>query len=98
MNYTKSSLGYSQLTSLASSTLISSVTGGIPAGTESVLLQCETNNVKYRDDGGTPTATVGMLLIANTIYEFTVAQIASMRVIEVTASAKINITFYGTRA
>lgn len=92
----KDSLGYSQLTSLGSSTLISSVTGGIPAGTDTVVLQAETQNVRYRDDGSAPTASVGMILVAGTMYEFSVSQIAAMRVIEVTASAKLNITFYGT--
>lgn len=98
MNISYDSLGYGQLTSLSSSTLVSSVTGGIPAGTEQVVLQAETQNVRYRDDNTAPTASVGMILQANVIYTFTVAQIAQMKVIEVAANAKLNMTFYGRKA
>ena len=67
------------------------------AGAQHVLLQAEAQNIRYRDDGVDPTATVGMLLIANTIYELSVAQIARMKFIQAAASAILNITFYGTK-
>lgn len=101
MNISFDSLGYGQLTSLSSAVTVASATiggaVGIPAGTEQVVLQAETQNVRYRDDNASPTASVGMILQANVIYTFTVAQIAQMKVIEVTASAKLNITCYGRK-
>lgn len=97
INQNLSALGYGQLTSLSSAVAVSTVSGGIPAGTVTVLLQPEAQNVRYRDDNTNPTASVGMILVANTIYEFSVAQFAQMKVIETTTSAKLNISFYGTR-
>lgn len=87
-------LGYTQLTSLGSAVDL----GTIPAGAETVILQAEAQNVRFRDDGTNPTATVGMILVVNTMYEFTTAQIARMRVIQAAASAILNISFYGTRS
>lgn len=92
------SLGYAQIL-IPTSTLISTaLANGIPAGTQRVRLQTESQNARYRDDGVAPTATVGMRLVANTMYDLDVAQIGAMRVIEEAASAKLNITFYGLRA
>jgi len=93
----RDALGYGQLTSLAAAVAVSTVTGGIPKGTETVLLQAETQDVRYRDDGTVPTASVGRILAAKTLYEFTVAQIARMNVIEAAASGKLNISFYGVK-
>lgn len=90
-------LGHGQLTSLGSAVAVSTVTGGIPAGTQIVVLQPETQNVRYRDDATNPTTAIGLILVANTMYEFNVSQIARMAVIEVAATAKLNIAFYGTR-
>lgn len=86
-------LGYTQITNLAAAVGL----GTIPAGTETVVLQSETQNVRYRDDGTNPTAAVGMILVTNTLYTFTIAQIARMVVIEAAASAKLNISFYGKK-
>jgi len=86
-------LGYTQITNLAAAVGL----GTIPAGTEVVMLQCETQNVRYRDDGTNPTSSVGMILVTNTIYTFTVAQLAAMKFIEAAASAKLNITYYGLK-
>ena len=87
-------LGYTQVTNVSAATGV----GTIPAGTEVVMLQCETQNVRFRDDGTSPTASVGMLLVTNTIYTFTASNVAAMKFIETTASAKLNILFYGRKA
>jgi ABC-type sulfate transport system permease subunit len=91
-------LGYGQLTSLGTAVAVSSVTGGIPAGTETVVLQAEAQDVRYRDDNTAPAAGVGMILAAKVINEFTVAQFSQMKVIEATATAKLNISFYGKKS
>jgi hypothetical protein len=84
-------LGYTQITNLAAAVGL----GTIPEGTETVLVQAQTQNVRYRDDGTDPTASVGMILVALTVYEFSVSQLARMRFIEATASAVLNLSFYG---
>lgn len=86
-------LGYTQVTVLTAAVGV----GTIPVGSETVVLQVESQDVRYRDDGTNPTGTVGMLLKTNTFYEFTVAQLSSMKFIESAASAKLNISFYGSR-
>lgn len=97
-NISYDALGYGQLTSLSSAVAVSSVTGGIPAGTEQVAIQAETQNVRYRDDGTDPTASIGMIFTVNTIYMLSIAQAARMKLIEAAASAKLNISFYGRKA
>lgn len=93
MDKAKDALGYTQVTNLVAAVGL----GAIPAGAETVLLQAEAQNVRYRDDATDPTAAIGMILVINTIYEFTVAQLARMKFIEAAASAKLNISFYGTK-
>lgn len=90
----KKALGHEQITSLSSAVGFTS----IPAGAESVFVQPEAQNVRMRDDGTNPTASVGMILVANTLYEFSVSNFISMKFIEVTATAKLNVSFYGTGA
>lgn len=66
----------------------------LPAAVDAVLLQAETQNIRWRDDGTDPTASVGMLLVAGdspTIWE---GDYSVLRFIEATASAKLNVTFY----
>lgn len=88
----KDALKYEQITDLSAAVGITPA-----AGSETVVLQCETQNVRYRDDGSDPTGTVGMVLVANTMYEFTVAQIARMKFIEAAASAVLNVSYYGRK-
>jgi hypothetical protein len=93
MQPSKDALGHEQIAVLTSAVGFTS----IPAGTETVLLQAETQNVRWRDDGTNPTSTVGLILIANTLYEFTVGQLARMKFIEAAATAKLNIAYYGRK-
>ena len=59
-----------------------------------VLLQCTAQNVRWTDDGTTPTATVGMLLYAGADpYPFT-GDITALKVIQVAATAVLNVSYY----
>ena len=49
-------LGYQQITT----TLSAAVAVVFPTGTTYALIQAETHNVRWTDDGSTPTATVGI--------------------------------------
>jgi hypothetical protein len=94
---------YAQVTSLSTAV---SLSASLPTGTGTLvgdsntysdlncaLVQAETQNVRWRDDGTAPTTTVGHVLAAgeSMLYEGDLNQI---KFIEVTASAKLNVTFY----
>lgn len=87
-------LGYKQLTGLSSVKGLADVSGGIPTGSHSVLLQAESQSIRWRDDGTDPTSSTGMVLAAgdSLLYDFPLTRI---KFIESTPSAKLNITFWG---
>lgn len=82
-------LGYAQLTSVAAATALPSV----PAHTRMVLIQPESQNIRWRDDGTNPTAAIGMIIVANDMLMYT-GDTSTFKLIEVTGSAKVNITYY----
>lgn len=83
-------LGYQQITSLAASTALT-----IPAGCSLIIVTPETQAVRWRSDGVAPTATVGYPLAVGVEARFTIKQFAALRFIEQTASAKINVYYFG---
>ncbi len=70
--------------------LSSAVTLTKPSGAGLIILQCETQNVKFTLDGTTPTATVGFLLTAGDPPILVPVAGAAVKVIEVAASASVN--------
>ena len=89
------SLAYQQITDLSSSVGIvvpDLNAGGVkqprPAG---CWLQAESQNVRYRDDGGAPTGSVGLILYAGDPPTWFEGDLAAARFIETAASAKLNI-------
>ena len=91
---TSDSCGYQQITSLSASTGLTIPT--LPDGSKptACVLRCETQNVRWRDDNTAPTATVGMLMITTDEPYFYDGPLDKIRFIEVTASAKLNISYY----
>lgn len=86
-----------QLTSLAASKTFA-VSGGdvaVPDDAVAVLLQAETQNVRFRVDGTAPTTAVGLILIAGDAPIRLDGRDAmrNLKVIEVAASAKLNYCF-----
>ena len=59
-----------------------------------VMVQAEAQNVRYRDDGIAPTATIGMVLYSNAAPTKFAGAIQLLKFIEVTASAKLNVRYY----
>jgi hypothetical protein len=84
-----SALGYQQLTSLASAAALT-----VPTGATVALIQAESQSIRWRDDGTNPTTSVGMVLAAGETVFFT-GSLSAFRAIEVSASAKLNISYYG---
>lgn len=81
-------LGYQQLTSLGSATSLT-----VPAGAVEALIVCESQTVRWRDDGTAPTASVGMPLTANTPFPYT-GNLSALQIIQTTASATCNVSYY----
>lgn len=82
-------LGYQQITSLSAATALT-----VPAGATTAIIVAETQDVRWRDDGTDPSATVGMILSKNVPTTFT-GLINKLKFIETAASAKLNISYYG---
>lgn len=80
--------GYQQITGLSA---VKGLT--IPTGAEIAVIQAESQNVRWRDDGSVPTASVGMQLAAGRDMLFT-SKLSAVRFIEEAASAKVNVSYY----
>jgi hypothetical protein len=80
--------GYQQLTSLSSAASLT-----VPTGASFALIQAQDRDVRWRDDGTDPTASVGMVIAAGAtvLYE---GELPRFRVVETEASAKLNVTYY----
>jgi hypothetical protein len=81
-------LGYQQVSSLSAS---SSLT--IPTGATMALIVPEGQNVRWRDDGTAPTASVGMPLAVGEAFNYD-GDLTRIRFIEQVAGAKLNISYY----
>lgn len=81
-------LGYQQITSLSSATGLT-----IPQGTTLALIVPETQNVRWRDDGTNPTASVGMPIFVGASLSYD-GDLSRITFIESTAGATLNISYY----
>jgi len=82
--------GYQQVSDVSTA---SSLT--VPPGSEVVLLQAETQNIRWRDDGVAPTASTGMLLVAGASpFPYMGKNLESLQFIEAMPIAKLNVAFY----
>jgi hypothetical protein len=93
-------LGYCQITSLSSATtLASGCSGGIPTvpGTSvpasMVLIQTETQAVRYRDDGTAPTSSVGFPLATGVTLTY-IGTLSNLQFIQESSSATLDVLFY----
>jgi hypothetical protein len=92
-------LGYIQLTSLSAATGLTAAQ--VPVGTKALLIQAETQNVRYRDDfhinATNPTAAAGFIIPSGSSIWYNGFRFDSavLVFIETAVSAKLNILFYG---
>lgn len=87
-------LGFRQATDLSAAITLSSIPGGIPAGSLMAVIQPEDADVRWRDDGTAPNAGVGMYLFEGSQFEYT-GDLTVIQFIELSASGKLNISYYG---
>ena len=80
--------GYQQVTSLSSAASLTVATGAKIA-----LIQAETQDVRWRDDGTAPTTSVGNILFAGQDIWYT-GDLTAIKFIEVNATAKSNVAYY----
>lgn len=81
-------LGYQQITSLSAATGLT-----VPQGATLALIVPETQNVRWRDDGTDPTASVGMPIFVGASLSYD-GDFNKIKFIQEAASAKINVSFY----
>lgn len=81
-------VGFEQITSLGTAAGLTP-----PAGAKFALVQSEAQNVRMRGDGTNPTASVGIILVANAA-PLVISNLAAAKFIEVTGSAKLNVEYY----
>lgn len=86
-------LGYEQITDLSAAVGLT-----IPSGTAYALIQCETQAVRWRDDGTDPTAAIGMRLTTTSELLYDATGLKAIKFIEEAASAALNVSYYGSRA
>lgn len=76
-------------------------TSGIPVDAIHILAIGEVQDIRYREDGRAPTASVGMILpkgdgSVEVAKWFETSKLSDIKVIEETTSAKLNLTYYGS--
>lgn len=81
-------VGYEQVTGLTAAKTLT-----VPDKTRGAWLQAETQNVRWRDDGTSPTASVGMILVAGDDPWFYSGKLSDIEFIEATATAKLNVWY-----
>lgn len=84
------------VTSVATTSSGASLTGGgVPTGATMAFLQAETANIRYRDDGGAPTAAIGSIVFfgagGGILYAGT---LSALRFILLSGSPLLNVSFY----
>lgn len=97
LKHTTTCLGYQQITSLSAAAgltvpLKDPATGEQMMPTRVVIIP-ETQAVRWRDDGTSPTSSVGMPLAVGQPLEYD-GDMNKIKFIEVTTSAKLNVAYY----
>jgi hypothetical protein len=85
---TYSNKGYQQITALNTATLLT-----VPTGSTLAVIEAEAQQVRWRDDGTNPTASVGHVLNPGDVLVYR-GNLSGIRFIEVAASAKLSVSYY----
>jgi hypothetical protein len=83
------------VTSMATTSSGATISGGsIPPGATMAYLQAESANVRYRDDGTVPTASIGNLILSTTSGIFYAGTLSNVEVIAAAGSPILDVAFY----
>jgi hypothetical protein len=88
LKYTTQALGYEQITDLSSAVGLSA-----PSGATRALIAPLTKDIRWRDDGTNPTASVGMPVTAGTYLSYD-GDLKNIKFIQTAASAELNVIYY----
>ncbi|MEZ2417660.1 hypothetical protein [Luteibacter sp. RCC_6_2] len=66
-----------------------------PVGARLATIQAEGANIRYRDFGGAPTASIGMRLLSTSTTQEYVGTLSAVQFIAEGAGAFLNIAYYG---
>lgn len=81
-------LGYQQITDLSAATALT-----VPTGATTAVIVAEAQAVRYRDDGTSPTASVGQPVAVGVSVTYT-GPLSKVKFIEQTSGAKLNVLYY----
>ncbi len=81
-------LGHQHITSLSSAAALT-----VPAGAQRALIVCTGQNVRFRDDGTSPTTTVGIQLATGSPFWY-LGDLSAVKFIEEQASAVLEVSYY----
>lgn len=87
---TLTALGYQQISAI---TLNAATALTVPTGAHTAFIQCETLDVRWRDDGTNPTASVGMILQAGQTLVYSVTSFP-IKFIRTGTTSVLNVTYY----
>lgn len=87
---TLTALGYQQI---SAATLAAATALTVPGGTHTAFIQCETLDVRWRDDGTNPTASIGMILQAGQTLVYSVTAFP-IKFIRTGGTSILNVTYY----
>lgn len=88
-------LGYAQVAAGAATAKVLGTAVAIPAGAAFVYLMAEGGaGFRYRDDGVSPTAAIGMPIAAGTELEIALDDLTAFRWIAMDTNTIINLAFY----
>lgn len=91
-----SSIGYEQITDLSSAETLTVPTRDQQGNKQQPTLAyivAEVQDVRWRDDGTAPTATIGMPLAAGVPFPYD-GDLTKIQFIEQTAGAVLNVSYY----
>lgn len=92
------SLGYCKAFAFEQITVGSTVTkltSGIYGNEKFALITCEGSQIRYRVDGGIPTATVGHILGVNDTLDLNLhSEAVNFQAIAINGTATLSITYY----
>lgn len=81
-------LGHQQITTLTAATALT-----IPEGARCAIISAQTQAVRWRDDGTSPTAAIGIPLAAGADF-FYVGKLAKLKFIEQVVGGVLNVAYY----
>lgn len=81
-------LGYQQITNLSSAVSLT-----VPSGATLAVIAPLTQDIRWRDDGVNPTASVGMPVAAGAYFSYD-GDLKQIKFIQQSASAELNISYY----